>query len=399
VDTWAALRPPGRALGVVVFLVVSPRLPSMSLVGCGSAFSLSECPLPRYSRPMKKIRVGVIGFGLSGKVFHARVLSSVPGFELATVVTSRAKEVREEFPATGVVSSAQELLDDPSIDLVVITTPNELHAPLAVSALEAGKHVVVEKPFVVTSAEGRAVVECAKRMNRVLSVYHNRRWDNGFLTLRRAIDEGRLGKIYLYEARFERFRPTTRSERWREQPHGGSGVLFDLGSHLIDQALSLFGKPQGVYCDLAAQRPGSVVDDYFHVLMDYGDLRVVLASGCVVGVPGPVLSVHGDKGTFIKRSLDPQEDALKEGLSPDTVDSWGLDGDEAQLFVSSETGVATPLPYPTIPGSYHHFYEGVYSAIVEGAASPVSGDDGVAVIEIVEACLRSNTERRWVALS
>jgi scyllo-inositol 2-dehydrogenase (NADP+) len=133
--------------------------------------------------------------------------------------------------------------------------------------------------------------------------------------------------------------------------------------------------------------------------MDYGDLRVVLASGCVVGVPGPVLSVHGDKGTFIKRSLDPQEDALKEGLSPDTVDSWGLDGDEAQLFVSAETGAATPLPYPTIPGSYHHFYEGVYSAIVEGAASPVSGDDGVAVIEIVEACLRSNAERRWVALS
>jgi scyllo-inositol 2-dehydrogenase (NADP+) len=236
-------------------------------------------------------------------------------------------------------------------------------------------------------------------MNRVLSVYHNRRWDNGFLTLRRAIDEGHLGKIYLYEARFERFRPTTRSERWREQPHGGSGVLFDLGSHLIDQALSLFGKPQGVYCDLAAQRPGSVVDDYFHVLMDYGDLRVVLASGCVVGVPGPVLSVHGDKGTFIKRSLDPQEDALKEGLSPDAVVSWGLDGDEAQLFVSSETGVATPLPYPTIPGSYHQFYEGVYSAIVEGAAPPVSGDDGVAVIEIVEACLCSNKERRWVSLS
>lgn len=347
---------------------------------------------------MKTIRVGIIGFGLSGRVFHARVLKSVPGFELAAVVTSRADEVRDEFPAATVVASADRLFEDPNIDLVVITTPNELHAPLAMRALEAGKHVVVEKPFVVTSADGRAVVACANRMKRVLSVYHNRRWDNGFLTLRRAIDEGRLGKIYLYEARFERFRPTTRSERWREQPHGGSGVLFDLGSHLIDQALSLFGKPRGVYCDLAAQRPGAVVDDYFHVLMDYVDLRVVLASGCVVGVPGPVLSVHGDKGTFIKRSLDPQEDALKEGLSPDTVDSWGLDGDEAQLFVSSETGVATPLPYPTIPGSYHQFYEGVYSAIVEGSASPVSGDAGVAVIEIVEACLRSNAERRWVAL-
>lgn len=347
---------------------------------------------------MKTIRVGIIGFGLSGRVFHAQVLRSVAGFEIASVATSRVEEVQKEFPRAKVVATSDEIFNDPSIDLVIITTPNELHAPLALRALEAGKHVVVEKPFSVTAAEGQAVVDCAKRVNRVLSVYHNRRWDNGFLTLREALESGHLGTVYCFEARFERFRPAVQGERWREQERGGSGVLYDLGSHLIDQSVCLFGQPRGVYCDLAAQRPGAVVDDYFTILLDYDTVRVVLKSGCVVGVPGPVLVAHGDKGSFIKQHLDPQEDALKAGKTPENADSWGLDGDNATLFGLSADGARTQRPIATIPGSYHRFYAELHAAIQSGSPAPVPPEDAVTVIRIIEACLRSSHERRWIGL-
>lgn len=347
---------------------------------------------------MKTIRAGIIGFGLSGRVFHAQVLRSVAGFEIASVVTSRSDEVHAEFPTAKVVATSDELLEDPTIDLVVVTTPNELHAPLALRALEAGKHVVVEKPFSVTAAEGQAVVDCAKRVNRVLSVYHNRRWDNGFLTLREALESGHLGTVYGYEARFERFRPVVKGERWREQEKGGSGVLYDLGSHLIDQAVCLFGNPRGVYCDLATQRPSGVVDDYFTVLLDYDTLRVVLRSGCIVGVPGPVLIAHGDKGTFIKQELDPQEDALKAGKTPENSEPWGLDGDSARLFALSADGTRTQRPIATIPGSYHRFYAELHAAITSGSPAPVPPEDAVTVIRIIEACLRSSRERRWIGI-
>jgi scyllo-inositol 2-dehydrogenase (NADP+) len=346
---------------------------------------------------MKTVRTAIIGFGLSGRMFHARVMKSVPGFEIATVVSSRESDVEEEVPRAAVVGSEDVVFQDPNIDLVVITTPNELHASLATRALESGKHVVVEKPFSVTAAEGEAVVACAKRMNRVLSVFHNRRWDSGFLTLREALEAGHLGTVYVYEARFERFRPLVRGERWREQARGGSGVLYDLGSHLIDQAVCLFGKPRGVYCDLAAQRPGAVVDDYFTVLLDYDALRVTLTSGCVVGVPGPVLVAHGDKGSFIKQALDPQEEALKAGRTPDNSEGWGLDGDNAQLFTLNGDGTKSPQPVATIPGSYHRFYAELHAAITSGSPPPVPPEDAVAVIRIIEACLRSSREKRWIA--
>jgi scyllo-inositol 2-dehydrogenase (NADP+) len=348
---------------------------------------------------MKEIRAAIIGFGLSGRMFHARVMRSVPGFQISTVVSSRAREVEDELPLARVVASEDEVFHDPNIDLVVITTPNELHAPLAMRALEAGKHVVVEKPFSVTASEGQTVVDRAKRMNRVLSVYHNRRWDNGFLTLREVLESGHLGTVYGYEARFERFRPVVKGERWREQERGGSGVLYDLGSHLIDQAVCLFGQPRGVYCDLASQRPGGVVDDYFSVLLDYDALRVVLRSGCVVGVPGPVLVAHGDKGSFIKQGLDPQEEALKAGKTPENSKPWGLDGDSARLFSLSAEGARTQVPIGTIPGSYHRFYAELHAAITSGAPAPVPPEDAVTVIRILEACVHSSREKRWVGLS
>jgi scyllo-inositol 2-dehydrogenase (NADP+) len=347
---------------------------------------------------MKTIRVGIIGFGLSGKIFHARVIQSMPGFSIASVVSSRADEVQEELPGAQVLSNAEQIFADSTIDLVVIATPNEFHAPLATQALSAGKHVVVEKPFVVSSAEGRVLVECAKHSRRLLSVFHNRRWDNGFLTLRDLMQKNELGTIYQYEARYERFRPTARNDRWREQPKAGSGVLFDLGSHLLDQVLVLFGKPQGLYCELVTQKPNSTVDDYFHILLDYHALRVSLRAGGMVSVPGAVLEVHGDKGSFIKRGLDPQEEALKAGASPSTTPDWGLDSDVAHLYRSSVQGAATEAPLNTIPGSYQHFYEGVYQSIVHNQPALVSAEEALTVIELIEACMKSSQERRYVTL-
>jgi scyllo-inositol 2-dehydrogenase (NADP+) len=189
-----------------------------------------------------------------------------------------------------------------------------------------------------------------------------------------------------------------KGERWREQERAGSGVLYDLGSHLIDQAVCLFGKPRGVYCDRAAQRPGAVVDDYFTVLLEYEALRVVLTSGCVVGVPGPVLVAHGDKGSFVKQELDPQEDALKGGQTPESSDPWGLDGDSARLFALSDEGTKRSVPISTIPGSYHRFYAELHAAITSGSPPPVPPEDAVAVIRIIEACLRSSREKRWIAI-
>jgi scyllo-inositol 2-dehydrogenase (NADP+) len=348
---------------------------------------------------MEQIRTAIIGFGLSGKVFHARVLRAIPQFIITAVVSSRVEEVREEVPEARVVASANEVLADDSVDLVIVATPTGQHARLARQALEAGKHVVVEKPFAVSSREARDVVECAERAGKVLSVFHNRRWDNGFLTLKRELQAGRLGALYQYEARFDRFRPQVNPSRWREQAVDGSGILYDLGSHLIDQSLHLFGRPSSVYCDLHAQREGAAADDYFVILFDYGCLRVTLRAGSVVGVPGPVLQAHGTKGSFIKRALDPQEDALRAGKCPSVLgDTWGLDADEAELHRIDTAGSLKRDECRTEPGDYCAYYRGIFKAISEGAPIPVSPRDGVAVIELIEACALSAREGRRVVL-
>jgi scyllo-inositol 2-dehydrogenase (NADP+) len=339
---------------------------------------------------MKRIKTAIIGFGLSGKVFHSRVLQSLPEFEIASIVTSRVAEVQEELPAARVVSSAQEILADTSIDLVVVATPNREHAPLAIEALSAGKHVVVEKPFTVSSTEARKLVECAASATRVLSVFHNRRWDNGFLTLKRELMAGTLGTLYQYEAHFDRFRPQVNHSRWRERAEDGSGILYDLGSHLIDQAFHLFGYPRGLYCEIRAQRQDAATDDYFTILLDYDPLQVTLRAGSIVGIPGPVLQAHGDRGSFLKKALDPQEDALRAGKRPEnTVGVWGLDGDSAQVYQVDKGGTLQQVECETTPGAYHDFYRGVFKAITEGAPAPVSPVDAVAVIELIEACAAS----------
>jgi scyllo-inositol 2-dehydrogenase (NADP+) len=348
---------------------------------------------------VKHIRTAIVGFGLSGKVFHARVLQSLPEFLVTSVITSRKEEVAQELPQAKVVSSVDEVLRDESVDLVVVATPNREHAAIAIQALEAGKHVVVEKPFAVSSREAHAVVECARRSGGVLSVFHNRRWDNGFLTLKRVLAQEALGTLFQYEARFDRFRPEVNASRWRERPEEGSGILYDLGSHLIDQAYHLFGKPHSVYCDMHAQRSGAAADDYFVIMFDYGSLQVTLRAGSVVGIPGAVLQAHGERGSFIKRNLDPQEEALKAGLTPERIAGrWGIDGDHAELYLSDAGGEMKLVECETVPGVYHDFYRGVFKAITEGCTPPVPAEDALRVIELIEVCAQSSREGRRIVL-
>jgi predicted dehydrogenase len=342
------------------------------------------------------VRVALVGYGLAGKVFHAPLISSVDGLELAAVVSSRADEVRADWPQVAVVSSLQAALADPSIELVVIATPNALHAPQAIDALSAGRHVVIDKPFAVTSAEARAVIEVAARHDKLLSVFHNRRWDADFRTLAALMRDGTLGEIVQFESHFDRFRLEVR-DRWRERAEPGAGLWYDLGPHLVDQALQLFGAPLEITADIAPLRPGAVADDYFHVVMRYARLRVILHASTMVAAHGLRFAVHGTHGSWIKHGLDPQEAALKAGGRPSASD-WGHDPEPGVLTAAPG---APPLAAPPAPlnGDYAAFYRDMAAAIRGRGALPVAAADALRVLEVLECAVAASQARQSLALA
>lgn len=271
---------------------------------------------------MNKIRVGLIGFGAGGQIFHAPVLSAVTGLELATIRAARPEQiyaVKEKYPAAAVVATAEEIFNDSTIDLIVITTPNTSHHSLAVQALEAGKHVVVDKPFTIYSKDADELIEIAEKKNLVLSVYHSRRFDSDFFTVKKLIESGMLGELVEIESRYDRFRNYLKTNSWREEEVPGAGILYDLGSHLIDQAQSLFGLPEAITADLRMQRTGGKAVDNFEVIMHYPGLKVTLKAGMLVREPLPRFMLFGIEGTFVKYGLDVQEEALKAGFTPLTM--------------------------------------------------------------------------------
>ncbi|VBB07023.1 Hypothetical protein LUCI_2267 [Lucifera butyrica] len=337
---------------------------------------------------MKKVKIGIIGYGLSGSVFHAPLISTVEGLDLVAVVSSQPEKVRQDFPAVDVVPFVEALLARPDIDLVVVSTPNTTHFSFAKQALEANKHVIVEKPFVTHFQEADELISLAEKQNRLLSVYQNRRWDNDFLTLKQCIREGLLGDIFSYESHYDRFRPQV-SGKWRDQALPGSGMLFDLGSHLIDQALHLFGLPCTVFADIQAQRPGAQADDYFHIILGYDRLRVILHSSCLVRKPGPHFQVHGNKGSFIKYGLDPQEGSLAGGIRPGAPD-WGRDPADLYGQLTIGTGLDITAPVETLPGSYQSYYQAVYQAITAGSPLPVTAREARNTIKIIETAQESS---------
>ncbi|MGA9566563.1 MAG: Gfo/Idh/MocA family oxidoreductase, partial [Candidatus Korobacteraceae bacterium] len=273
------------------------------------------------------IDVGLIGFGFAGRTFHAPVVSAVEGLRLVAILQRQGSEAEQAYPAARTVRTLDELLAIDSIRLVVIATPNTTHFDFAKQCLLAGRDVVIDKPFTTTYAEAAELVELAKQKQRLLSVYQNRRWDGDFLTIQGLLDEGKLGRAVLFESHFDRFRPQLKPNAWREQPDPGSGVLFDLGPHLIDQAMLLFGIPEAITADVRIERDGGSVDDAFDVVLHYPRMRALLRAGVLVSTPTPRFAIQGTQGGYLKYGLDPQEDALKRGETP-AGEFWGFEAPE-----------------------------------------------------------------------
>jgi scyllo-inositol 2-dehydrogenase (NADP+) len=303
------------------------------------------------------IQVGLVGYGLAGAVFHAPLIRACKRMELAAVQTSRDAPNR--------VGSLDALLE--RCDLVVIASPNTTHFSIAKAALEAGKHVVVDKPFTVTLKEADELIALAKQRNQLLTVFHNRRWDSDFLTLKRILP--RIGAMSLYEAHWDRFRPAIK-QGWRETEEPGGGVWYDLGPHLVDQALQLFGMPDAVSADIFAQRPGARADDYFDVTLHYGPRRVCLRCSSLVADPRPRMAAHGSEALFVKFGLDPQEPALKDGANP-LDPGFGIDSRSGTLTFPDGRSQSVPNER----GDYLAFYEAVADSILDGAPAPVDPAD------------------------
>lgn len=339
------------------------------------------------------LKAALVGYGYVGKTMHAQLLTATPGIDLYAVISSDPAKVQADYPEVKVLCELAPALADPTIDLIVIATPDPLHAPLAHAALDAGKHVVIDKPFAVTLDEARAVADHARKANREVIVFHNRRWDSDFLTLKTLIDDGSLGEIVQYVSHFDRFRPVVR-DRWRE--HQGASVLLDLGPHLIDQALSLFGMPKAIYADIAIQKDGGKASDYFHLVMRYPRLRVLLHASQMTLANGLRLAVHGTGGSFIKTGLDTQEDHLKARITPGSP-GYGHDPHPGILtrMVGDTSVVETVDP---APADYRAFYVGVRETITRGVPSPVPLDEALRVMELIDAAQRSAAERREIAL-
>lgn len=349
---------------------------------------------------MKKLQVGLAGFGPGGHIFNAPIIDSTEGFNISAAMTSNPQNIkvaREKYPQTRIVTDYGELLRNDQLDLIVITTPNHTHYPMTKEALAAGKHVVVEKPFTVTTREAEDLIRVSKENQLVLSINHNRRWDSDFQTVRKVIASQKLGKIVEYQAHFDRFRNYIKPG-WKEQDDiPGSGILYDLGSHLIDQALLLFGFPVEVFATLSAQRADSRVTDSFELFLLYPDLKVRLSAGMLVKKPGPRYTVLGRNGSFLKYGMDPQEEALKAGHNPKTFSSWGVEEPQSWgTIYLDKNGRTHTEKVKSEPGDYRRFYQNIYQAIAYNAPLEVTPEQAKRVIQIIEAAYRSHQSRQVV---
>jgi len=346
----------------------------------------------------KRIITGIASFGMSGKVFHAPLLSSHNGFHLKTIVERTKYEVKSLYPEVQVAHSIEEMLNDNEIELVVINTPDHTHAEFAHKALMAGKHVIVEKPLTLSASEGEDLLNLAKRKKRKLTVFQNRRWDGDFLTVQKIIKSELLGRLVEYEAHFDRFRNYIQPNTWKEDASSGSGTLYNLGSHLIDQALVLFGMPETVFADIRTLRTNGQVDDFFDVHLNYKDLRVALKASYLVREPGPRYNLHGTNGSFLKYGLDPQEERLKQGQLPNNP-GWGSEPENLWGTLNTEhQGLHYKGKIETIPGNYLAFYDNVYEALLHGNELYIKPEEAINVIKIIEAAIKSYETDKLVKL-
>ena len=345
---------------------------------------------------MDAIGVGLVGFGVAGRIFHAPLLRAVAGLEMRAIVQRQGNSAQAAHPDVRVVRELDNLLADRDIRLVVIATPNASHHELARRCLLAGRDVVVDKPLTVTSAEALDLIRVAASERRLLSVFQNRRWDGDFLTIRRLVASGTLGRVVQFQSRYDRYRPSLRMGAWRERDEPGAGVLFDLGPHLVDQALDLFGVPRAVTADIRLERDESVVDDAFDIVLDYPGLRVMLGATMLAAEPGPRFVVHGTRGTYIKFGMDPQESVLRARGTAGGAD-WGQEPESSWgTLTRNEGGAVTTRPVRTEPGDYRQYYANVRDAISGTAPLAVTGEQALHVIRLLELARASSRERRTI---
>ena len=347
---------------------------------------------------MQTIDAGLIGFGVAGRAFHAPIIQAVHGLRLAAIVQRSGSSAAELYPEARIVRSFEELLAIESIRLVAIATPNDSHFSYAKRSLEAGRDVVVDKPFTTTVEEAKELVALAEKLGRLITVYQDRRWDGDFQTVRQLLASGELGRLVRFESYYDRFRPNLRPGAWREKPGPGSGILFDLGPHLIDQALFLFGTPQFVEADVRIERDSCVTDDAFDIVLHYSNgLRAALHATMLAAVARPHYVLLGTKGSFVKYALDPQEALLRAGQVPGGA-KWGVDPEENWGTLTLSDGTTTAKRrIPTARGDYRGFYENVRDAIQGRAALAVTPPHAVNVMRMLELARESSERKAAIA--
>jgi len=339
------------------------------------------------------LKTGIVGYGAAAQFMHLPFISTNPHFELKTILQRSGESAKEKYPSVQVVRNLDEMLADESLELIIITTPNDSHFDYTRRALEAGKHVVVEKPFTITSEEAEKLIEQSKKKKRILSIYHNRRYVSDFLTIQQLLKEKKLGEIVEFEAHYDRYRPELRPHAWREENEPGSGILYDLGAHLIDQAFCLFGLPTHVTADIRIQRFQARTTDYFDLWLDYAFAKIILKAGMLVREPGPRYAIHGRQGSFLKSGEDPQEALLRKGILP-TGEYWGRESEDIYGLLHTEAdGKIIKEKYPSLAGNYGGFYRDLYQTIRNGESLKVKPEHGYNVIRLIELAMESHEKK------
>ncbi|MDB5231810.1 MAG: oxidoreductase [Chitinophagaceae bacterium] len=347
---------------------------------------------------MQPINTALCSFGMSGWVFHAPFIMVNPGFNFYAVWERTKNLAGQKYPGVITYRSLEEMLADENIELVVVNTPNYTHYEYAKLALEAGKHVIIEKPFTITVKDGKELIELAEKKQKKLSVYQNRRYDSDYRTVKKVLEEGLLGNMVEAEIHYDRFKEELSPKVHKEIPGPGTGALYDLGSHLIDQALQLFGMPQAVFADIAIMRPISKVDDYFELLMYYSNFRVRIKSSYQVREALPGYVFHGSKGSFIKQKTDVQEDMLQTGAIPGGA-SWGIEPETQKGLLHTEVnGEVKRVFIESERGNYGDYYDGILEAIRNDKPVPVSAEEALQVIRIIKAAFESNEKKKVIEL-
>lgn len=344
------------------------------------------------------IKTALASFGMSGKVFHGPLLKVNSGYEVVTVL-ERSKELSKElFPEAKIVRSYDAILNDNDIELVIVNTPDKLHYEMAKAAILKGKNIVVEKPVTLKSEEAADLIKLARDKGIVFSVFQNRRWDADFRTVEKVMEEAKFGRLIEFESHFDRYRTYIAPNTWKEEGDEYSGVLYNLGSHMVDQAFVLFGRPNAVTAHLKIVRKNGVVTDYYDIRLEYDGFAALLKCSYLVKDPGPRYTIHGEYGTFHKYGIDAQEELMKAGNLP-LGDDWGKEEPEDWgTLVYEEDGEEVEELIESIPGDYNIFYKNIYDAVRNGAELLVKPEEALEVLKILEACLQSNHEKRTVVL-